>query len=138
MLFSLYNTKINAFKGIFEAENEDVARKMFIELLNSPQPNEVTQYIDEFILYCIGNFDKSTGKLDVCDAPISVMNGLECIQAWKERKRILEDIYGKSNIQNPPAEQKVDVSLDIPDFMKGDEENGRTKTDTNDNIVSIR
>lgn len=137
MLFSLYNTKTDVFGSIFEASERETAKRMFMELLNSPQPNQITQYIDEYILYEMGDFDKTTGSILVNPAPVNVVNGIQIVQEWKHRKALLDEIY---STPSHSGDEESTNSVDIPEFMKGDnaDECREQERDSSDNIVNIR
>lgn len=137
MLFSLYNTKTDVFGAIFEASDRETAKRMFMELLNSPQPNQITQYIDEYILYEMGDFDKTTGAILVNPSPVNVVNGIQIVQEWKHRKALLDEIY---STPSPSGNEESTNSVDIPEFMKGEDvdECREQERNSSDNIVHIR
>lgn len=123
MLFSLYNNKTNVFMSLVEATDRESAVKMFVEIFNSPQPNQITQYFDEYILYEIGDFDKNTGALNSHPSPVSIINGLEAVKLWKQRKQMLDEIY------STPSLTGDEVSVDLPDIVKkGDSDECRNET----------
>lgn len=112
MLFSLYNTKTDVFGRLFEAPDNETAKRMFMELLSSPEQNLITKYIDEYVLFELGDFDTTTGNITVNSAPINVINGIQVVQEWKQRRKFLEELYQTSNSEDDLK------TIDIPDFLK--------------------
>lgn len=98
--------------SLTEAPDRETAKRLFVELLNSPKPNLITNYIDEFILYELGDFDNRSGEILVNPAPVSIMTGLECVKEYKARKDLLDKIY------STPSPSGDEDKVDIPEFLK--------------------
>lgn len=61
-LYSVRDTLL-CYSQPFPAENEQVALRMFIASVRSPQPNACNTFPENKELWKIGSFDDKTGKL---------------------------------------------------------------------------
>lgn len=102
MIFSLFDVKAEVFGQLFEARTPDEAKRLFISLLLSGDLNSITQYPQDFQLYCLGDFNSLTGEI-VASQPNSIMTGFEAMQIAKQ--------YCISNTSQ-------NVTLDLPKKSK--------------------
>lgn len=83
MLFSFFDVKSEVFGRVLEARTLDEAKRIFISLLLSGDRSNITEYPHDFQLFCLGDFDNVTGKIEAC-LPYSILSGLEAIQLAKQ------------------------------------------------------
>lgn len=61
-LYSIKDTGAG-FTQIFLCPNNYAAQRMFKDTVNAPQPSLITQYPNDFSLYCLGELDQDTGAI---------------------------------------------------------------------------
>lgn len=64
-LYSIYDIKGNLYSCPFSALNDNLAIRVFYSLVSQPNSN-YNLYPDDFVLYCIGNFDDNTSNIVSC------------------------------------------------------------------------
>lgn len=70
-VFSVFDSKAQAYGVPFFAVNEGLAVRSFTDLVNDSR-STVNRYPDDFILYHVGQFDDSDGKLVALKEPVSL------------------------------------------------------------------
>lgn len=88
MLFSLFDVKAQLFGPLFQSETDDAAKRIFIEALKSGRDAMLAQYPEDFVLYRVGDFIPSTGKICAEPSPYKVMTGFECIRLLKPTETV--------------------------------------------------
>ncbi|AXL14416.1 nonstructural protein [Microviridae sp.] len=65
-IYSIYDTKLQAFFSPFTAQNNDVARRNFQDLAND-QNSRIAQHPTDYQLIQIGQWNDSTGEIQATD-----------------------------------------------------------------------
>ena len=58
--YSIKDVKAQEFGPLFQAKNDDVAKRSFTQYMTG----ERVLYIDDYELYCIADFDVETGEVE--------------------------------------------------------------------------
>lgn len=94
MLFSLFDIKTSTFGPIMTFETREVAIRNIAFVLLRGGDSALVHCPDDFVLYELGDFDITTGVVDLHPAPLSIANGREFL---KEARKIYfqrkEDYY---------------------------------------------
>lgn len=75
-VFSIRDTKANAYLTPFFMVNEAMAIRAITDLVNDPD-HSFCKHSEDYALYSLGVYDDATGKLEVLDAPLHVVNAVE-------------------------------------------------------------
>lgn len=67
-VYSIYDIKAQKYGPLFEATNDEVAARQFVQVLQKIQPIFRTEYK----LYKIGSFDFVSGSLDQNEKPFEI------------------------------------------------------------------
>lgn len=65
-VFSVFDLKASAYLPLFNAPTTAVGMRIFADVVTSPG-HQFGKYPNDFMLYCVGEFDQVTGKLFPCD-----------------------------------------------------------------------
>lgn len=65
-IFSIYDNKAKAFGTPFVMQNEEMAKRAFKSVVNTPD-NDYHNHPDDFILYHIGTFEDGTASISQID-----------------------------------------------------------------------
>lgn len=75
-IFSIRDTKANAYLTPFFMNNEAMAIRAITDLANDIE-HSFCKHSEDYALYSLGVYDDATGKLEVLDAPLHVVNVVE-------------------------------------------------------------
>lgn len=75
-IYSIMDDKAQSFNTPFFAVNDLVASRSFSDLCNDAR-STVSQHLDDFHLYCLGEFDTDKGLLVPLDMPVFVAHALQ-------------------------------------------------------------
>lgn len=75
--YSILDTKAEAYSPPFLAMNDAVASRMFSNSVNQEETTQLFHHPEDFVLFCIGEFDALEGKLSGLDAPLAVARGID-------------------------------------------------------------
>lgn len=62
LLFSVFDSKAEAFLRPFLAETKGLAARSFTDACNDPE-HEMCKHAEDYTLFCVGEFDQVTGEL---------------------------------------------------------------------------
>lgn len=74
-VFSIYDSKVEAYLQPFFAPTKGAAIRYFSDAIADPQ-HQFFKHCEDFTLFHLGSYDDSGGLFD-CDAPVSVGNAVE-------------------------------------------------------------
>ena len=77
-VFSVRDEKANSFGQPFFAVNDNIARRMFSDLVEDPK-SMVARHPDDFKLYSLGEFDDNSGELSPLAQPEFLAHGVDFI-----------------------------------------------------------
>ena len=61
-LFSVYDTKADAFNTPFACPTNGIAIRHFSDMANNPE-SSISRHPGDYKLFCVGDFDDSTGRV---------------------------------------------------------------------------
>lgn len=113
-IYSIYDVKSGMYGPAMTFVNDNTAVRSFQEMLTSPDTNSLLSlYPADYILFCLGVLDQTTGLLSSLPAPMNVISGMEaftraCADADARRAR-LERLRG-INVQDDGI-KKIETTL---------------------------
>lgn len=72
-IFGIKDNKVNAFIQIKFFRTEEEAVRAFAQAANDPK-DPMFMYAEDFVLYCLGKYDDTSGIISPYSAPISVIS----------------------------------------------------------------
>lgn len=87
-IYSMYDEKAEAFNRPFIFSTHGQATRAFSDGLHDPQSNLAKHY-EDYSLYCIGEFNESTGKVDAIVPPELVCRASEFVI---EKEKVKEEV----------------------------------------------
>ena len=76
-IYSIYDGQAKFWLSPFTAQNDNVAKRMFIVSLGDSFP-----FRADFILYSIGEFDTDNGLIEAQPTPAVVLNGISIADSY--------------------------------------------------------
>lgn len=70
-LYSIFDAKADFFGNPFTCRNAGEASRAFHQASEDPQ-TQINKYAEDFVLYELGGFDPSTGKLTPNETPLNL------------------------------------------------------------------
>jgi len=89
-LYSLFDRQTEFFGAPICCINDGDALRSFAQTVTDPQ-SQVHQYMDDYTLYLLGEFDPETGRIDRCDPPQIVASARTVYHNELRRQAALED-----------------------------------------------
>lgn len=83
--YSIYDEKAKEFSPPFFTINDNLAKRIVMESMRG-KSMMLSSYPDDFKLYCIGEFNKTTGKIEGYDMPVLVVSVVELDNIMKRRE----------------------------------------------------
>lgn len=87
--FNIYDSKAQAYRTPVFIDNVDLAIRGLKATMS--QPNELTQFPEDFTLMHLGTFDPETGAVEMFEQPLSVINLMQ-LQAQMESEQTQEEL----------------------------------------------
>lgn len=84
-LFSVYDTKAQAFRNLFTADSSGVAVRQF-ETIANDKTTDIACYPADFTLFEVGEFDMVSGQLHALDNPINLGMASALVREVGEKK----------------------------------------------------
>lgn len=111
--YSLFDTKAAAFGTPFFMFNDQVALRAFGDLTNDPQSN-VHAHPEDYILYCIGEFDDKGAEYVSKSPPAVIANASSLVKVEKRfghhKANLLDKILDKKS-DKELAEEAVQLEI---------------------------
>ena len=85
-MYSIYDKAAQAFNTPFFMHNKGLAMRAFEDNINSKEENNISKHPEHFSLYCVGEYDDSTGMVQPNSEPELVSTALELVQPTEESK----------------------------------------------------
>lgn len=73
-IFTIFDTKANAYLQPFFSTNRDTARREFSKAVNSD--GQFNQFAEDYSLFHLGNFDQDEGTFELSQTPFHVCNAI--------------------------------------------------------------
>lgn len=73
--YSIRDARVG-FMNLQAQQNDQVAARGFKNLLESPERNVINSNPEDYSMYCIGEFDESTGRFECPQEPVFICNHL--------------------------------------------------------------
>lgn len=94
-IYSIFDVKSAKYGPLISFENDLMAIRSFTEMLISGDKNSMLSlYPQDYLLHCLGHYDRDTGKLIPDPAPQMIISGTEAIikaiDEVNRRKRMRE------------------------------------------------
>ena len=96
-IYSIFDQAAKAFTQPFFMQNDGLAIRAFQGNVNSKEPNNISDYPDQFTLYHIGTYNDQTGAIDSIE-PKTLGNGTQYkedtnnIEQYSEQLTKIEDL----------------------------------------------
>lgn len=81
MIIGVYAMKdaLNGFMNVFPEQNDDAAKRGFIHAMRTAKPDTLFySNPDDYALYKLGEFDTTSGVMEVLPTPLYLVGGQEC------------------------------------------------------------
>lgn len=73
-IFTIFDTKANAYLQPFFSINRDTARREFSKAVNGD--GQFNQFAEDYSLFHLGNFDQDEGTFELSEAPHHICNAI--------------------------------------------------------------
>ncbi len=83
-VYSIYDSCANVFGTPFIMDNDNSAIRAFSDYCHIPDTS-VFKHPDDYSLYCLGYFCKSTGELKSCSTPLMLMKATSIVYSLKQQ-----------------------------------------------------
>jgi hypothetical protein len=80
LVYSIYDEKIQCYNMLLTYQTKGEAIRQFESDVNNPQTGNLHKYAQDFTLYEVGTFDKSTGVLEKHLEPINIIRANELLK----------------------------------------------------------
>lgn len=75
-IFSIFDTKAEAFNTPFFFSFPGQATRAFEDLVNDPQ-SQISKHPEDYSLFELGEFDSTTGVIEKLDTPTNISLGIQ-------------------------------------------------------------
>ena len=89
-MYSIFDKAAQAYVTPFFMHNKALAIRAFADNVNSSEENNVSKHPEQFSLFCLGEYDDTTGKIEPRDEPELIASGLELVQPSEENDLMKE------------------------------------------------
>lgn len=80
-LFSVYDSAVQAFMNPFFADHKANAIRSFQKIVNEhSSDNMIAAHPDQFVLFELGEFNRTTGEFISHNPPLTLGNGVEYVR----------------------------------------------------------
>ena len=84
-IYSIRDAKAEVFNRPFFLHTHGEAERAFAQ--NAAEPKSmINQYPEDYDLYCIGEFDDQTGKIEPLTAPHHMISAFQLVSKTKQKK----------------------------------------------------
>jgi len=80
LVFSVFDTKAEAFLRPYCAETRGLALRAFTDAVRDPN-HEMHRHAEDYTLFQVASFDQETGKVSPLAAPISIVTAITLKEA---------------------------------------------------------
>lgn len=86
--FAVYDVKAKFFSGPQFHRNAAEALRAFGAVINGGGDNLLSKFPADYTLFELGGYDEDTGQFANLQAPISIANGLHCVESPEALKAV--------------------------------------------------
>jgi hypothetical protein len=91
--YSIYDSAAKAYAQPFFVQNDAIALRMFMNMVNSEEANEIKHHPEQFTLFKIGTFDDQCGSLKPMETPVPLSKAIELQQIDKATAQKQMDMF---------------------------------------------